>query len=220
MNLRKKVFLLSALALASLSSSAFAATECMFQESMSVDLKFDKTLSFDMSKWNVPSSGFAPVTGDIQATSTDHVRSVCNHGQDGQTLQGRDQSAGEDLEKYYTENGNQYLMYHTSLKGLYYGVKIKNPNCADVSGYLPPDQSYAPLVDVGDDDEKSCMNNDNDWTFSIKFFTGPEFKVAHNTSFNSAVAGNHGSFRISGAGDDVDDRSVAVKTVQINGYSQ
>jgi hypothetical protein len=220
MNLRKKVFLLSALALASLSSSAFAATECMFQESMSVDLKFDKTLSFNMSTWNVPSTGFAPVTGDILAISSGHVRSSCNNGNDGQTLQGRDQSPGEDLGKYYTEDGKQYLMYRTSLEGLYYGVKIQNQNCLDLAGYLPPDESYAPLVDVGDDREKSCMDNDNDWTFSIKFFTGPEFKVAHNTSFNSAVAGNHGSFRISGTSGDIDDRSVAVKTVQIDGYSQ
>lgn len=198
-------------------SFSHAATECLFQDTMSVDLKHNENIVLDLSKTSIPDNGYVSVSPEYEFTSTGVVRSTCNNGQDGQVLQARDQSAGEDLSAYTTIDGKQVLMYKTTIKGLYYSVGIINTTCVNNSGYIPPDQSYTFLHDVGDDLEKDCMKNDTPWKFKVMFFIGSNYNYIPGLTFHSDVLGNHGAFRLSGSAGDVDPRNVTVKTVQING---
>ena len=202
------------------SASSFAATECLFQDTINIDLKFqNQSITLDSSSWVIPTDNFTPVAELFSASPTSSVRSTCNSGQDGQLLTGNDEF-GEDLNNYFIDDsGYQYLLYGTTTKGLYYGVRIQNAVCTELAGFIPPDRSFTQIArDVGDEQEKHCMKNDEDWLFAIRFFIDKEFKKpGTEATFNSSINGSHGSFRLSGSAGDVDDRRVTVKIVQING---
>jgi hypothetical protein len=207
----------SILVLLSVCTHVQAATECLFSTTMDVDLKYADTLVVDPGNENTPTMGYVSVSAEVPFQTSQNVKSTCNSGKDGQVLQGKNIAPSEDMHDYTVVNDKQILMYNTQIKGLFYGIKIINGNCANLSGYLPPDQSFTYLYDVGDDSEKSCMKNDTPWKFSLQFFINSDYKYTSGEFFHSAMAGAHGQFRLSGSTGDVQPRTITVKTIQFNG---
>ena len=227
---------LSALALLLLSHSVFAAQECLFDDTYGIDLNFDTVPQvYDPTEWVAPTgAGFVPVVENIRVTPTHPVYSKCNVGNDGQMLETKT-IAEIDLTQYYTDVGTnkKYVMFPTTRRGLYYGVRIKNqvgsPSiCEKATGYLPPNQSYVDLYDVGDDYETDCFDNDTAWGFYVSYFIDKNFRHIPEEedegevwdvdgSFKSTIILSHGAFRLSGASDDVKDNPVVVNYIAIEG---
>lgn len=236
MSFIKSYPVVSVLTLLLLSQSAFSAQECMFQDRYTIDLVFDTAPQvYDISGWDVPSAeeGLKMVVQDVRVFPTQTILSECNAGQDGQILQARDIAEVDFTNYYLDDRGNKYLMYPTTRRGLYYGVKIKNevssPSiCATATGYLPPNQSYIELEDINDDYEKECFDNNTPWGFYVSYFIDSKFLHIPSAEdeqegwdisgkFTSKVLIDHGNFRLSGADGDVDDRAVLINYVAIEG---
>lgn len=203
--------------ISSIFTHAQAATECLFSTTMSVDLKYADTLVLDLSNQISPEKGYTSVSAEIPFQTSQNVKSTCNSGRDGQVLQGKNTAPTEDMHDYTEINNQQILMYKTDIKGLFYGIKMINGKCSNLSGYLPPDLSFAYLYDVGDNNEKSCMKNDTPWKFSLQFFIDSDYNYVSGKTFHSAMSGAHGQFRLSGSTGDGEPRTTTVKTIQFNG---
>lgn len=213
----KTIAVSSTLLLLAACTHAQAATECLFSATMDVDLKYADTLVVDLSNKNTPETGYASVSAEIPFQTSQNIKSTCNSGKEGQILQGKNTAPTEDMHDYTEVNNQQVLMYRTDIKGLFYGIKIINGECANLSGYLPPDQSFTNLYDVGDDNEKYCMKNDTPWKFSLQFFIDSDYSYASGKSFHSAMSTSHGKFRLSGSIGDVEPRTITLKTIQFDG---
>lgn len=195
----------------SVCSPANAATECFFENSKSVDVNLGN-LAFK----NVvaPASGFRPMQSDevaIMPPTDSGVTSNCNVGPDGQTLRAKSDRPVQANDQYvnFQDHHNQphkSLLYHTTVPGIYYTVGIIDYACPDNMGNIPPDNSYENLYDVGDDNEKTCMNGSQKFVFSVNFWVGSDYLGGKDTFQSSEPA--HGSFNISG-----DSASISVKAV-------
>ncbi|MFM0338882.1 fimbrial protein [Paraburkholderia fungorum] len=201
--------------LLSTGSSANAATECLFDQSYAVDLKYTvSNIVFDGVQ--APTDGYKQLGSAYEMSPTSGVSSTCNSGQDGQALKSRADPVGNPLTQYTVINDKQVLLFNTSTKGIYYAVNMYNKECTDNQGYIPPDKSNVWLADVGDDREKSCMKPGT-FGFKILFFVGKDYKPSASATFNSAVPATHGYFLLSGAEDDVEKNETHVKLVQFTG---
>ncbi|EIF30488.1 hypothetical protein BCh11DRAFT_05978 [Burkholderia sp. Ch1-1] len=198
--------------LLSVCAPANAATECYFEKTHdAVDLNINNLVFQNVV---APKSGYTVIkpTGSMSITPTDdNITSNCDLGQGGQALRGKNNRAGSTDYKYATvtdANGNshQAVLYSTTAPGIYYAIKITNDACADNSGFIPANNSYLNLYDVGDSREKQCMNGVKHFTFGVQFYVGSDYKGAKGTFKSNEVV--HGSFNISGAVDEV-----TVKTV-------
>ena len=202
-------------ALLSLCTSVYAATECMFSQGYQIDLKYTQAIKLDNIQ--PPAEGYARISPDYLFEPTATVTSTCNNGPDGQALQAKDNSGGEDLDQYTTEDGKQVLLFNTTTSGIYYAVGIIDGVCSEVTGFIPPDASYTTLHNVSDADDKQCMKTDTPWKFKVAFFVGTKYNPSKTGGFTSNVIGDHGAFHISGTTGDVKPYDVLVKAVQITG---
>ena len=202
--------------LLSVCAPAHAATECYFEKTHdAVDLNIN-----DLVFQNVvaPKSGYKaiqPAAGMSIKPTDDNITSNCDLGQGGQALRARNNRPGSTDYKYVSvtdASGNSHhaVLYRTSVPGIFYTIKITNDACADNSGFIPPDNSYVNLYDVGDSKEKKCLNGAKHFTFGAQFYVGPEYKGTKGAFRSNEEI--HGSFNISGAVDEV-----AVRTVIFNG---
>lgn len=198
--------------LLSVCAPAHAATECYFEKTHdAVDLNIDNLVFENVA---APKSGYAAISpaGGMSITPTDdNITSNCDLGQGGQALRARSNRPASTDYKYVSvtdASGNSHhaVLYRTTAQGIYYTVKITNDACTDNSGFIPPDNSYVKLYDVGDSKEKKCLNGAKHFTFGVKFYVSPEYKGAKGTFRSNETI--HGSFNISGAVDEVAVRSV------------
>jgi hypothetical protein len=194
------------------------ATECLFSDSCSITLNFG---SFTINAAPTPSTGFTEVANSLTLIPSQAILSQCNPGNDGQTLLGSTLCPNADFSHQVkiTDQYNQTqtaFLFDTSYKGLYYAIHIQSAKCDDIYGYFPPSSSETALADPGDDRDKACMDYAN-WTFWSRLYIGPQFvQPAAAVGFSSSVS-PHGTFRISGATGDKDNRTVKVTTVSMSG---
>lgn len=201
--------------LLSVCAPAYADTECFFEKTHdSVDLNINNLVFQNVV---APKSGYTAIkpTASMSITPTDNdITSNCNAGKGGQALRGKNNRPGSTDYKYVTvtdasSNSHKAVLFNTTVAGIYYAIKITNDYCHENSGFIPADNSYVKLYDVGDEKEKQCMNGSQHFTFGVQFYVGPDYKGAKGSFKSIEVA--HGSFNISGAVDEV-----AVRTVIFN----
>ncbi|WP_454872293.1 hypothetical protein [Paraburkholderia xenovorans] len=210
--MKTNLLLIMSALLLSVCAPAYAATECYFEKSYdAVDLNINNLVFENVV---APKSGYAAIkpAGSMSITPTDDsITSNCNAGKGGQALRAKNNRPGSTDYKYVSVtdakgNSHHAVLYLTTVPGIYYAIKIANDACTENSGFIPPDNSYVDLYDVGDSKEKKCMNGTKHFTFGVQFYVGQDYKGTKGAFKSNEEV--HGSFNISGAVDEVSVRTV------------
>ncbi|CAB3768348.1 hypothetical protein LMG29542_05845 [Paraburkholderia humisilvae] len=200
------------------------AQECMFQQTCTVNLSFLSQVNAQAAP--TPSSGYVRIGYFPNLDSNIAIESYCNPGNDGQALLGKtnwpnaDYTRSVNITDSYNHTATA-ILFNTTYQGLYYTIQIKSTTCDDIYGYLPPNSGEITLANPGDDRDVSCMGDVNShelWYFCSQLYIGPQFvqPPTAGANFSSGIE-KHGTFRISGATGDKDNRTVQIGTVQLNG---
>lgn len=220
MKIRSLIFrTLWAVILMSMYSNANAATECMFKATHSVDLTYEydgKLILFDDTP---PLVGFKQLKSDkIVFLPSSRIESTCNPGQQGQKFMSQSGNFRGPFDKITKRDTQNILLYRTTITGLYYGVNMFSTRCTAVHGFIPPNQDWVSLIDVGDDDEKYCYKTEDPYYFELVFFIDSTYKTSEQPiAFKSAVTSEHGKYMVSGSRGEKDEKVTTVRTVNING---
>jgi hypothetical protein len=195
------------------------AQECMFKETYSIDLYYlPGTIPLSMK--TPPANGYSQIGNPsyvFNLVSNEVVYSECNPGNDGQALLGKTNWSNADFGRYVSvDSSHNAVLFTTTYAGLYYTILIQNSS-GTVTGYLPTSSSEVTLADPGDANETNAMDQIS-WSFQVKLYIGPDFiKPATGGSNFSGSIMSPGSFRISGATGDKDNRNLTIDSITLNG---
>jgi hypothetical protein len=171
------------------SPKIYAATECFFSNyggSASINSTASPGIITPLSPG---AEGW--ITAELKTNVS--LSTTCNAGPDGQKLQGKStNSPTASLSYDGTTDDYNIALYSTTVRGIYYAVKIVN-NSHPPMGYLPNTTGYRRLYNIDDNNDKAWLKGVSH-TLYIALYQKSDYVPGTSTTISPQTTGNVGQF--------------------------